>query len=88
MIKLSENSIAQTAHFFIGTTLVLIPVAMKWPDPRLIGSLGSLVFAAIKEFYFDIKYEDPATCGGWEGSLEDFSWYCAGIIAVNLLLCL
>jgi hypothetical protein len=85
-VHLSMNQVAQTLHVTLGMLFVLIPVAMNWHDPRLIGTSVGLLFALIKEFWWDLKYEDEGTSGGLSGSRQDFIYYCTGILVANGLL--
>ncbi len=73
------NTLAQISHFGWGTAVVLagnlfharFPVAGAW-----------LLYAAIKEFFYDQRYETPEVRGS---SLEDFLFQAAGA-AVGLIL--
>jgi hypothetical protein len=65
---------AQFAHFFTAAFLVsqLGRFGLKG---LLVGSIGMLVFAAIKEFWYDVKHENPLVRGS---SPLDFGMYTAG----------
>jgi hypothetical protein len=43
---------------------------------------AAAVLAALKEFWFDAKYEVPAQT--FTDNLEDFAGYCAGILLASL----
>ena len=74
---------AQFAHFFTAAFLVSQLGRLGWKG-LLAGSLGMLVFAAIKEFGYDIRHENPLVRGS---STLDFWMYAAGIgLAVLLSL--
>lgn len=46
-----------------------------------------VVAAAVKEFWYDLRYEtdDAAGSGGVTGSIEDFSFYCLGLLIAVIL---
>lgn len=73
----SFNTVAQIAHVAVAYAvvlsllLVLGPGSLYWLIPVSVGA------AAIKEFWYDEKYESASVRGS---SLEDFLWYCVGII--------
>ncbi len=82
-INLSANVLAQGLHVSLGALGVFVPVAMVAPHGQAVGSVVTLVFAAIKESWFDQHFEDAATAAsGW----VDFSFYVVGVGAANLLL--
>jgi hypothetical protein len=43
----------------------------------LILSIGIIVFAGIKEFYYDARYEVPKQ--SFTNNLTDFAFYCLGV---------
>ncbi len=86
MISLSEDNVTQGLHAALGALFVMVPVAMAWHHPKAIGTGVGIIFAAIKEFWFDIHFETPETSGGWSGGVRDFSFYIIGIIAANAVL--
>lgn len=90
MIDLSVQEVANLAHVCMGALFVLLPyvVAIHHPftHPRLIGSVVGVMFAAIKEGWYDRIYEDPQTNGGLKGGILDFCGYMAGILSANLIL--
>jgi hypothetical protein len=72
---------AQFAHFFTAAFLVSQLGRFGWRG-LLIGSIGMLIFAAIKEFVYDVKHENPLVRGS---SPLDFAMYTAGnLLAVGL----
>jgi len=72
---------AQFAHFF--TAAFLVSQLGRFGLKGLIsGAIGMLVFAAVKEFVFDIKHENPLIRGS---SLLDFVMYTAGIVTAIVL---
>ena len=85
-IHLSFNAVAHTLHVTIGSLGVFFPVAMGWWHGQLFGSAAMILYAVLKEFIFDIHFEDPATSGGWWGSCKDFAGYLAGIWVANMIL--
>lgn len=87
MIDLTEADVCNGLHVALGGLFVMVPAAHGWhPHPRLYGSLAGLGFGILKEFWFDIHYEDPDTSGGYQGGFVDLAGYLAGILAANLVL--
>lgn len=85
-IDLSMDEVAQTLHVTLGMLFVLLPVAWGWHNAKIWGSFYALLYACIKEFWFDLHYEDEPTSGGWSGSFKDFAFYVVGIVAANILV--
>jgi hypothetical protein len=74
-MSVSEIS-AQFAHFF--TAAYLVSQCGRWGHKGLIvGAVGMLLWATVKEGWYDEKYESPADRGS---SLLDWSFYMAGMI--------
>lgn len=72
---------AQFAHFFTAAFLVsqVGRFGLKW---LLISAATMVTFAAVKEFWYDVKHENPLVRGS---SPLDFAMYCAGTaLAVGL----
>ena len=70
--------VAFMAHF--GCSYALVATFHYWPVP-----LSVIVLSAIKEFWYDAKYEtDPpqTALDGW----EDFAGYAIGVIAAWFIL--
>ena len=65
---------AQFAHFFTAAFLVS-QTGRFGLKGLLIGAIGMTVFAAVKEFVYDIKHENPLVRGS---STLDFTMYVAG----------
>ncbi len=84
-MKLSFNFVSQTAHVLAGMLGVLGPIAI-WHISFIPGTVGVLSFAVVKEFWFDVHFEDAETSGGLGGDIQDFGFYLAGILAANILL--
>ena len=78
------NAVAQAGHFQAGCLAVFAPVALthglRW---GFIGALLVVLFAAVKEFWWDHRYEVVAVRGS---DLEDFLFYAIGP-GPCLLLC-
>jgi len=68
---------AQFAHFFTAAFLVSQLGRLGWKG-LLIGAIGMVAFAAIKEFYYDVQHENPLVRGS---STLDFFLYAAGTAA-------
>lgn len=88
MLDLSMDEVAQGLHVALGALFVTFPAAWGWPHYRLWGSGIGVVYGLIKEFWWDLHFEDEQTSGGHQGGLKDFTYYCIGIVAANLLLLL
>lgn len=74
------DNLAQTAHALAGYAVVL--TASQFGTKPLIVVAGLfVVYAAVKEFWFDIHYEKPEVSGGWTGGVKDFAFYMVGLIA-------
>ena len=77
----SINTVSQFAHVGVAyavTLSVLMVVgiqAIYWFIPMGVGA------AAVKEFWYDAKYETAEVRGS---SLQDFLFYCAGIAGAAL----
>lgn len=85
-LHLTKNSISWGLHISLGALAVLLPVAKGWPHGQLAGSLVILVYALIKEAWWDRVYEDEETSGGWWGGCQDFFGYLAGVWLANMIL--
>jgi hypothetical protein len=80
----SANLDAQFAHVGWGALLVLA-VALAWQAakrplgfaPEWAGALLTIVYAAVKEFAFDVIVEGD----GFRNGAVDFAFYCVGITA-------
>lgn len=81
-ISLTDYEIAaQFAHFFTAAFLVsqLGRFGLKW---LLISAAVMIAFAAVKEFWYDVKHENPLVRGS---SSLDFAMYVVGTaLAVGL----
>ena len=86
MIDLSMDDVSQGLHVALGAIFVILPAAWGIQHAQIWGTGIGIVYAGIKEFIFDIHFEDEATSGGYLGGLLDFSFYLVGILAANLLL--
>lgn len=86
MIDLTLDEVATGLHIALGALFVTFPVCWGVHHARLWGSGVCIVFAVIKEFWFDLKYEDIETSGGVSGGVLDFAGYCGGVLLANLLL--
>lgn len=72
---------AQFAHFFTAAFLVS-QFGRLGLKGLLISAAGMIAFAAVKEFWYDAKHENPLVRGS---SPLDFAMYAAGIaLAVGL----
>lgn len=72
---------AQFAHFGMAAFLVSQLGRLGWKG-LLIGAIGMTVFAAVKEFVYDVQHENALVRGS---SSLDFGMYMAGVLtAVGL----
>ncbi|MBZ5513924.1 MAG: hypothetical protein LAN62_03600 [Acidobacteriia bacterium] len=81
-ITLSLNTVAQGLHASLGALSVALPGWLWGNRAALIGGISAAVFAAVKESWFDPRYEDEATAGS---GLEDFAFWGLGILAAGIL---
>jgi hypothetical protein len=80
-----NNMVAQFAHALAGYSVLLTFVFLHVPYGFLLAIGLVTAYAAVKEFWYDYRYEDAVTRGS---SLEDFVFYIVGlaIAAVVTLL--
>jgi hypothetical protein len=72
------NFVSQIAHFFSTYAIVLtFGKFWHWKGIVLAASL-CVVYAALHEFWYDPRYENPVTRGS---DLEDFLFLIAGVAA-------
>lgn len=76
MIGETFNSVCQIAHTLAGALIVVL-AAFLFHDP-LFGVIFAIVWAGLKEFWYDLAYEPLAISGGLAGSWEDFAFYLVG----------
>jgi hypothetical protein len=69
------NSVAQTGHTIAGALAVFAPLVLIGPMWRFVGAGVIVLWALVKEFWWDQHYETPEIRGS---SLEDFTFYCVG----------
>ena len=73
---------SQFAHFFTAAFLVTALGHFCGHIGIILGAVGMTAWAAIKEFWYDVKHENPLVRGS---SPLDFAMYMAGnVIAVAL----
>jgi hypothetical protein len=82
-LTLSFNEVAQASHVFIAAWAVATSQLIWRGNAKYWASLGVLLFAAVKEFWYDHTYETPQTRGS---DLEDFLFYALGTGAELLFL--
>jgi hypothetical protein len=77
------NQVAQLGHFAGGAALVLATVVL-WRDAHapFAGFAGVCLAVALKEFWYDYKYESTEVRGS---SAEDFSFYLLGAGAAAIV---
>lgn len=78
MIKLSLNVVAQALHVALGALAVALPGWLWGQAGADAGAFVALAFAAVKEAWFDPRYEDAATRGD---GLVDFLFWIVGVTA-------
>lgn len=82
-LTLSFNEVAQASHVFIAAWAVATSQLIWHGNAKFWASLGVMLFAAVKEFWYDHTYESPETRGS---DLEDFLFYALGVAAELLIL--
>jgi hypothetical protein len=83
-ISYTADDLAQMGHVLAGMLIVLggtfllrrLPAFIKLRHFILFPAGAAIIFAAIKEFWFDIHFETPATM---KSGLKDFSFYMIGV---------
>ena len=88
MIKLDLQEVSDGLHVALGAIFVLLPVCWEWHFAQAWGTGLGILFAIIKEMWFDIHYEDCETSGGYPGGFRDMAGYFVGILLANLLVIL
>ena len=77
--------LAQVGHFLGGVSVMLLSLVatLVWADgalePCVYAFFGGLLAAAIKEFWYDLRYELPKQT--IDDSAMDFSFYALGGVA-------
>ena len=78
--------LANVVHVCLGALAILITVLFGGQHAQWYAVAGVLVFAAVKEFWWDIHYETPVTSGGYKGGFTDFMGYVTGLaVALGLV---
>ena len=82
MISLTMNQVAQGLHAALGALCVALPGWLFGNRAAVIGGAAAILFAAVKEAWWDKKYETPETAGsGW----EDFAFWVMGVAIAGTL---
>jgi hypothetical protein len=79
------DNLAQAAHALAGYGIVLTAARYGY-IPLVVVSVLLIIYAAVKEFWFDLAYERPDVSGGLLGGWKDFSFYMVGLIAGLVVL--
>ncbi len=82
-----NNSVvlAQIAHVLGGYGIILTAAFLWGHVAAVIAAVLLTAYAAVKEFWYDLKYEtDPVQ--NWKDSLLDFSMYMVGMTSGLLLV--
>lgn len=80
IVNPTYDNLAQAAHALAGYGIALT-AARFGTQPLVVVSILFVVYAAAKEFWFDVKYERPEVSGGLLGGVKDFAFYIAGLVA-------
>jgi hypothetical protein len=75
--------VAQVSHFGWGMLSVALPTALAGPVVGLLGGGVYVLYAAVKEFWYDERYESPAVRGS---SSRDFLVQLIGVATAVLLI--
>jgi hypothetical protein len=82
-IHLTFEQAAQTAHVGVGAAVVALATAKGFPHAQLYSSLGMVVITAVKEWWWDVQFEDLETQGS---AGVDFLFWMVGVAVANLIL--
>ena len=77
LINPTYDQLAQYAHFFSAFSAALL---FGW---YAIGVV--VIYAVIKEFWFDLKYETPEVSGGFSGGMMDATFLILGAVCGELV---
>jgi hypothetical protein len=83
-VSTNLNSVSQMCHFLISYAVIVTTAYFThgiWPLVIVNGVV--IVFACLKEFWFDPRYETREVAGS---DLVDFSFYMVGLLVSNLLI--
>lgn len=74
-INLTNDVLAQFGHFCVGQCAIFwFVVVFAWPG--WLSAIATLGFAALKEAWWDPRYETEETAGS---GLEDFAFWALGV---------
>lgn len=75
--------VSDRAHFLGSFSVILLPAFLFGPKIGYFLGLPLLIWAAWKEFYWDLHHEDKAERGGtgWKSGVRDFKGYLYGTMA-------
>lgn len=73
--------VCQNAHMLFGAIVVITWAYFFGSDDVLWAGIAFSVYAAGKEFWYDVNYETPNVSGGTSGSMRDFCYYIVGVVA-------
>lgn len=76
------NMVSQNSHWLAGTTWVFGTIILFGAQYLLYSVLAAVFLAALKEFWYDYKYETKEVRGS---SIEDFMFYLVGLLIALLL---
>lgn len=76
MIKISQfDWLAQKSHILSGALAVFAPLALSGEKAMWIGALVITIWALVKEFWYDERYESKEERGS---NFRDFFFYVSG----------
>ena len=76
------QEVGQTTHVLAGLLVILGPIALFGARFWYVWALALVLFASVKEFWYDENYETADERGS---NLEDFGFYMVGLV-VGILL--
>lgn len=76
------NMVSQNAHWEAGLAWVWGAILLVGPQAMWWAFGIGIVAAGVKEFWYDEKYETIEVRGS---SLEDFTFYCVGLVGAVVL---
>jgi hypothetical protein len=78
-----ETFVAQVAHFGAAYTILSVFI-LRFPKYQAYAAFGMVVYAVLKEFWYDANYEIPKQ--PFLNNLLDFSMYVGGVITAFVVV--
>lgn len=82
------NFVSQMAHW-LASAFATLAVAHLFGAHALMWFVPcGIAAAAVKEFWYDLRFETPAVSGEIDGGVEDFAFYVIGFVVGGAVLVL